>query len=261
MDLEERLKDVGRNSVYDKEKGEILVGKKKYNRGATKLLKNIFYANEKKAFLKRRSANSSSAYEGKSLHRAIYHRYMCSKSCCCVKKFKDEIKTPPPPFRPDTVKGRKLKALRTWLAKMNLILIACECPVGWREARAATYLDAVCIYADSPKDYFILEFKTGYPPSVRTRVLTKNGTKTMLGEGGKKIKCHDLNKHRLQLWFGMNAFENTYKVAPKDGAVIYFQKITAPKQGYACFGYILSECNWFNEDTLSKLKTQLIVCK
>lgn len=294
----------GRESVYNKEKKAISVGEIKYSRGATRLLRNIFYANEKKSLLRRRSANSSSRYQGKAVHRAIYHRYMCdevmerlkrkqtasqlkkqpakqikkqttqdgSDECYCLVKFKDETSKPPPPINPKHLMGRKLTALTNWLDKKGIRIIACECPVGWPDANAATYLDAVCVYVDEPDKFFVLEFKTGYPPSKRTEAATTDKSLTMIGAGGRLLKNNTLNKHMLQLWFGIQAFKKTYSVTPTDGAVIYFQQQVRrvselTEKGiekktvklWACCGYLYSD--WINDDMCSKLETQITVGK
>lgn len=194
--------------------------------------------------------NSSSCYEGKALHRAIFHKYMCKKGCVCMKKFESEIKHPPKTPGPRSPTGRKLAALQNWLNKMGLIIISCEPAVGWDSARAATFLDAVCVYANNPSRFFLLEFKTGYLPKHRTA-----SSQVMTGEGGSMLKCNALNKHMLQLWFGIESFTNTHSITPHDGAVLYFQQVLKPRRAYACCGYLYSQ--WINPLLRNKLESQI----
>lgn len=111
-----------------------------------------------------------------------------------------------------------------FLRKQHLALLDCETIVGWKDAKAATMLDAVC-YDTRSNVVYVLEFKTGYQDRFIPSTLDPLHDRCcMQGKAGVQLLCTDYNKHHLQLWFGMRAFEETYGLSPADGLLIYFDR-------------------------------------
>lgn len=223
--------------------------------GVVKSLSSCFYgANFKPMGARRRGKTLSSKETGIRVHQHIFHRYSCpgktdKKKCVCKAKFGVA------PRRPTTGSQlyNMLEAFKKFLAFHDWKVLACEVVAAVPESRRATAIDVVCTNnTKNPTGIFVLELKTGYVNGRKTaRTLDKSGM--MRGEYGKEIPNTMANHHQLQLWFGVEALEQTYGVKV-DRAIVVYLRTT---------GTFVAESGkkwwWKNKELRARLYRQFIV--
>lgn len=217
-------------------------------RGATNVLKNVFYSNykcpvQKRTTLsgnkrrivmteKRRASirrHTSSKVKGDIFHRHVYHFFMCQEG---------KVAKPGKRKRCNHCKDRfgsyattvttscdlfiMIEGVIDALNKEHLVVVSCEVPAAWRRMNTGTLLDMVCMGANG--FLVVIELKTGYGPQFRKRPSTIGtpGHK-MVGIVGKHIPNSPFDQHMLQLWFGTKALEDTHgRYVVEDGLLMYF---------------------------------------
>ncbi len=182
-------------------------------RGATRLLKNKFYGHD--GHFKKRRSGCSNRVQGDTLHRHVFHKYICKNKnknkCECKTKFGKRTCAP----RKNSKTSKMLEAFQQFLTDKKWKVLDCELPVIWHRVNAATSLDVVCADEDT-KQTIVVELKTGYSKNVVTRKVGK--TKKML-DG--KLTNTPLHQHQLQLWFGVEALKSCYGIKCDKACVLY----------------------------------------
>ena len=193
-------------------------------KGILKTLESKFYSNYRKVE-KKRGLTSSSKEEGITLHRQIYHKYVCSKegnSCDCLSKFKVRTRA--------CTKGsriyRMLHQLELFLEKKKWKVFDCEMVVHWPNSSYATAIDLVCVdNLTTPQCVYVLEIKTGLFGN-RKQSRTYDATGMMRGSAGVTIPNCIVNHHQLQLWFEVQALEKMLDIKVADCSILYLSPTT-----------------------------------
>lgn len=87
----------------------------------------------------------------------------------------------------------------------------------------ATSIDVVCVdNLHNPTKFFVVELKTGYA-SNRHTARTTDKTGMMKGPAGKTIPNSYANHHQLQLWFCVEALQQTYEIKASQAVVVYVE--------------------------------------
>lgn len=229
------------NKVVEGNRGFIVDGV--HCRGALKILGRSFYDGNFRRFrVGRRGAGGSSRLLGEAFHRHVFHKYMCGfVVCTCTKKrcTCKKLCVCKERFGKATRRSRcmhsaidhMLDEFDRFLRENNLQVLDCETVAAIPAMRMGTAIDVVCVDSlENPKEVCIIELKTGYVID-RMKVRTINGKAGMSGEAGKSIPNCVHNHHQLQLWFGSEAFERTYKLPVTRAYVVYVND----KRRYAAY--------------------------
>lgn len=263
------LNSKSQRNLYNNKNNTFVVEGRLYTRGAINMLRKSFYGANFRfpSTARRRGKHSSSVEIGARLHRFVYHEFVCVErsanvidltkpkksktlsACDCKHSFGTITRSP----KPNSKASNFLSAFKNFLSFHNWVVLTCELPVALRETNIATAIDVVCTGSDPSKnEIFIIEVKTGYLRN-RHKADTTDTTGKMRGAYGKTIPNTIANHHQLQLWFGVEAFEDTHNIKVDRAVVVYLKndgKFTAE------FGAPW----WFNSsEGRKKLKDQLLI--
>lgn len=195
---------------------------------------------------------------GDLFHRQVYHYFKCfntTSSCACTKRFKRRTSN----IRKNTIHYERLQALKQFLNEAQWQVFDCELVAGFKNHKIATAVDLVCV--DSlvkPENLFVVELKFGYERGLDESSTTVPKLQWMVGDAGQYVKDTYANHHQLQLWFEMEAIEETYGLRCSGGAVVYIRDGPRPKKGETrkCSYHARYAASWWFRD--AKMRENLL---